>query len=185
MRSRTDTGAVRAGGIGARPIRPRLGRHPRRSRHHEERRRVLRRPLDLQCARRRGFGALTVGPFQGFSVTAQVSRGFRDPVLSDRYFRGPSGRGFITGNPDLEPETSLQFDLATRYTAARTQVAVSLLPLPDRRSHRALPDAARLLLLPQPRSRAAARLRGRGALRSGKGLFDRGGDAGCARTRAR
>jgi outer membrane receptor protein involved in Fe transport len=45
-------------------------------------------------------------------------------VLSDRYFRGPSGRGFITGNPDLEPETSLQFDLATRYTMGRTQLAV-------------------------------------------------------------
>jgi outer membrane receptor protein involved in Fe transport len=71
-----------------------------------------------------GFGAVTVGPFQGLSVTAQLSRGFRDPVLSDRYFRGPSGRGFITGNPDLEPETTLQVDLATRYTMARTQVAV-------------------------------------------------------------
>jgi outer membrane receptor protein involved in Fe transport len=71
-----------------------------------------------------GFGAVTVGPFQGLSVTAQLSRGFRDPVLSDRYFRGPSGRGFITGNPDLEPETSLQVDLATRYTTARTQVGV-------------------------------------------------------------
>jgi hemoglobin/transferrin/lactoferrin receptor protein len=69
-----------------------------------------------------GFGAVTAGPFQGFSVTAQVSRGFRDPVLSDRYFRGPSGRGFITGNPDLQPETSLQFDLAARYTIARTQL---------------------------------------------------------------
>jgi outer membrane receptor protein involved in Fe transport len=71
-----------------------------------------------------GFGAVTVGPVQGLSVTAQLSRGFRDPVLSDRYFRGPSGRGFITGNPDLEPETSLQVDLATRYTMARTQVGV-------------------------------------------------------------
>ncbi len=70
-----------------------------------------------------GFGAVTVGPFDGFTVTAQVARGFRDPTLSDRYFRGPSGRGFITGNPDLEPETSLQFDLATRYTMANTQVA--------------------------------------------------------------
>ena len=71
-----------------------------------------------------GFGAVTLGPFQGFSVTAQLSRGFRDPVLSDRYFRGPTGRGFITGNPDLEPETSAQFDLATRYTLAQTQLAV-------------------------------------------------------------
>jgi hemoglobin/transferrin/lactoferrin receptor protein len=71
-----------------------------------------------------GFAALTVGPLHGLSVTAQVSRGFRDPVLSDRYFRGPSGRGFITGNPDLEPETSLQFDLGTRYTINRSQLAV-------------------------------------------------------------
>ena len=71
-----------------------------------------------------GFAALTVNPFERLSVTTQVSRGFRDPVLSDRYFRGPSGRGFITGNPDLEPETSLQFDLATRYTLHRTQLAV-------------------------------------------------------------
>jgi outer membrane receptor protein involved in Fe transport len=71
-----------------------------------------------------GFGAITVGPFGGWSATAQVSRGFRDPVLSDRYFRGPSGRGFITGNPDLEPETTLQLDLATRYTIRQTQLAL-------------------------------------------------------------
>ena len=58
------------------------------------------------------------------NVNAQVSRGFRDPVLSDRYFRGPSGRGFITGNPDLDPETSLQFDLSTRYSVGRTQLAM-------------------------------------------------------------
>lgn len=71
-----------------------------------------------------GFGAATVGPFEGFSLTAQVSRGFRDPLLSDRYFRGPSGRGFITGNPDLTPETSLQLDLGGRYTFNQTQVGV-------------------------------------------------------------
>ncbi len=70
-----------------------------------------------------GFGAVTVGPFDGFSLTAQVARGFRDPTLSDRYFTGPSGRGFITGNPDLEPETTVQLDLAARYTLANTQVA--------------------------------------------------------------
>jgi outer membrane receptor protein involved in Fe transport len=70
-----------------------------------------------------GFAATTIGPFSGFSITGQVSRGFRDPTLSDRYFRGPSGRGFTTGNPDLEPETSLQFDLAARYTMARMQLA--------------------------------------------------------------
>ena len=71
-----------------------------------------------------GLAALTLTPVQRVSVTAQVARGFRDPVLSDRYFRGPSGRGFITGNPDLEPETSLQFDVATQFTTSRTQLAV-------------------------------------------------------------
>ena len=67
---------------------------------------------------------MTAGPFSGFSATAQVARGFRDPTLSDRYFRGPTGRGFITGNPDLEPETSLQLDGALRYVAGRWRAAV-------------------------------------------------------------
>jgi hemoglobin/transferrin/lactoferrin receptor protein len=70
-----------------------------------------------------GFGALTVGPFAGVSLTGQISRGFRDPTLSDRFYRGPTGRGFITGNPDLKPETSLQVDLGVRYTASRLRLA--------------------------------------------------------------
>ena len=63
-----------------------------------------------------GFAAATLGAPSGLSLTAQVARGFRDPTLSDRYYRGPTGRGFITGNPALEPETSLQLDLALRYS---------------------------------------------------------------------
>lgn len=70
-----------------------------------------------------GFASVALGPFNGLGLTAQVSRGFRDPTLSDRYYRGPTGRGFITGNPDLEPETSLQYDLALRYTMARGRLA--------------------------------------------------------------
>ena len=63
-----------------------------------------------------GFAAATLGSSAGFSATVQVAHGFRDPTLSDRYFRGPTGRGYITGNPDLVPETSLQLDLALRYS---------------------------------------------------------------------
>jgi outer membrane receptor protein involved in Fe transport len=70
-----------------------------------------------------GFLSLTAGSFHGFSVTAQLARGFRDPTLSDRYYRGPTGRGFITGNPDLDPETSRQLDLALRYAGGRLRVA--------------------------------------------------------------
>lgn len=62
-----------------------------------------------------GYAALTMGPLQDVTAHLQVARGFRDPLLSDRYFRGPSGRGFITGNPDLDPETSLQYDASVRW----------------------------------------------------------------------
>ena len=71
-----------------------------------------------------GYVAVTAGTFRGFSTTLQVARGFRDPTLSDRYYRGPTGRGFITGNPELDPETSLQFDWTLRYTRPRYRVAV-------------------------------------------------------------
>lgn len=70
-----------------------------------------------------GYGAIAVGPFSNVTLTAQVSRGFRDPTLSDRFFRGPNGRGFITGNPDLEPETSLQGDFGVRYSTGRFSAA--------------------------------------------------------------
>ena len=70
-----------------------------------------------------GYASATVGSFGGFSLTAQLARGFRDPVLSDRYYRGPTGRGFITGNPDLNPETSVQLDLGVRYVSSRFRFA--------------------------------------------------------------
>lgn len=54
----------------------------------------------------------------------QVSRGFRAPMLSDRYFRGTTARGFITGNPDLEPETSLQWDGSIRWTGPQATIAL-------------------------------------------------------------
>jgi outer membrane receptor protein involved in Fe transport len=72
--------------------------------------------LDTSHDAASGFLSTTAGPFAGVTATAQVASGFRDPTLSDRYFRGVGGRGFVTGNPDLEPERSLQYDLALRRT---------------------------------------------------------------------
>jgi outer membrane receptor protein involved in Fe transport len=71
-----------------------------------------------------GHGAVTFGPFSNVTTTLQVASGYREPSLSDRYFRGVSGRGFVTGNPDLEPERSLQFDAALRWSGARTSVSL-------------------------------------------------------------
>jgi iron complex outermembrane receptor protein len=70
--------------------------------------------LDTRHDATSGSLALVAGPALGVTLTGQVSRGFRDPTLSDRYYRGVSGRGFVTGNPDLEPERSLQYDVAVR-----------------------------------------------------------------------
>ena len=58
-------------------------------------------------------------------MTAQIASGFRDPILSDRFYRGPVGRGFIQGNPDLTPERSVQFDLTARYVAGPFQFAAA------------------------------------------------------------
>jgi len=69
-----------------------------------------------------GFVAATV-PLGEAAVTLQAARGFRSPLLSDRFYRGISGRGFITGNPDLKPESSTQYDVALRWGAGPLTVA--------------------------------------------------------------
>jgi outer membrane receptor protein involved in Fe transport len=71
-----------------------------------------------------GFFAYTLRPVPKWSTVFQVARGFREPFLSDRYFVGVTGRGFIVGNPDLEPETSLQFDVSLRRTGGVTSLAI-------------------------------------------------------------
>ncbi len=58
-----------------------------------------------------------------FNTTIQLGSGFREPALSDRYFRGVSGRGFVVGNPDLEPERSFQADYATRWQRGQRSIA--------------------------------------------------------------
>lgn len=71
-----------------------------------------------------GFLAATLPIGTALSVTGQVARGFREPLLSDRYYRGISGRGFVTGNPDLDSESSRQGDLALRWSGDGVRVAL-------------------------------------------------------------
>ncbi|HNV02119.1 MAG TPA: TonB-dependent receptor [Vicinamibacterales bacterium] len=72
-----------------------------------------------------GSASLAVGLGKGLALTGQIGTGFRDPTVSDRYYRGPTGRGFITGNPDLDPERSIQLDAGLRYTSARVRAGLS------------------------------------------------------------
>ena len=70
--------------------------------------------------------AITWASREGSVATAQWSRGFRVPTLSDRYYRGPSGRGFVIGNPDLEAERSMQWDVSLSHRVGRWSGALFL-----------------------------------------------------------
>jgi len=70
-----------------------------------------------------GYLAANVRLGGDWIATLQAARGFRDPTLSDRYFVGTSGRGTAIGNPDLDPETSDQYDFAVRGTAGPARLA--------------------------------------------------------------
>ncbi|MCX7895424.1 MAG: TonB-dependent receptor [Thermoanaerobaculum sp.] len=78
----------------------------------------------VEFSRSSGFLALAAKPLPALEATVQYARGFRDAVLSDRFYRGISGRGFITGNPRLKPETSQQWDASLRYTKAPLRLAL-------------------------------------------------------------
>jgi iron complex outermembrane receptor protein len=68
--------------------------------------------------------ALTALLATDWTATVQVARGFRSPFLSDRFFRGTSGRGVIVGNPDLEAESSDQLDAALRWASGGSSLAL-------------------------------------------------------------
>ena len=65
-----------------------------------------------------GYLAIVGRPLPTLQLTAQLSRGFREPTLSDRYFQGVSGRGLVQGNPHLAPETSRQWDVSARWSGS-------------------------------------------------------------------
>jgi outer membrane receptor protein involved in Fe transport len=72
-----------------------------------------------------GFATLSFDVAKDWKIAAQYSHGFRDPTLSDRYFRGVSGRGFVVGNPDLTAETSNQWDLTVRGRLGQVSLGLS------------------------------------------------------------
>ena len=49
------------------------------------------------------------------SLLANIGRSFRFPSVSELFYSGLTGRGTIFGNPNLDPEKSLNLDLGLRY----------------------------------------------------------------------
>ncbi|HTH38349.1 MAG TPA: TonB-dependent receptor, partial [Pyrinomonadaceae bacterium] len=50
------------------------------------------------------------------NVSARIGRSFRTPNISERFFTDPgSAEGFLVGNPNLVPETGINFDTGVRF----------------------------------------------------------------------
>lgn len=53
-----------------------------------------------------------------------LSRAYRSPTLSERFYTGITGRGFIVSRPDLEPERSVHLDGGLKVVTTRLFAAV-------------------------------------------------------------
>jgi hemoglobin/transferrin/lactoferrin receptor protein len=55
------------------------------------------------------------------NLVASAGRAFRAPNLVERYFDGVTaeGNGYLSANPDLKPETSLNYDFGVKYRRDR------------------------------------------------------------------
>ena len=69
------------------------------------------------------FAGLVAPLSAGFELAVNAGTGLRFPSLSERFFTGVTGRGFVTGNPDLDPERSLNVDLGLRWYGERLFLA--------------------------------------------------------------
>ena len=62
-----------------------------------------------------GFAGVVAPVGGGVELVANIGSGLRFPSLSERFFTGTTGRGFVVGNPTLDPERSLNIDAGARW----------------------------------------------------------------------
>ncbi|MBN2202361.1 TonB-dependent receptor [bacterium] len=63
------------------------------------------------------------GPLRLF---ANIGRAFRSPDPQERYFRGPGQAGFVTGDPGLRAETSLNLDAGAKWKSDAVEGELAL-----------------------------------------------------------
>lgn len=71
-----------------------------------------------------GFLAGSMNLAEKLVVFANLSRAYRVPNLSERFYTGTTGRGFIISKPDLKSETSLNLDAGIKFVDKRVFAAV-------------------------------------------------------------
>jgi len=62
-----------------------------------------------------GSLGLVFEPLPDLHLSANVANGYRQPNAQDLYFDGAASVGFVVGNPLLEPEKSISYDLGLRW----------------------------------------------------------------------
>ena len=70
-----------------------------------------------------GFAGLVAPLGTAFEVVSNLGTGLRFPSLSERFFDGTTGRGEVVGNPNLDPERSLNVDAGLRWYGDKLFVA--------------------------------------------------------------
>ncbi|MEE8526480.1 MAG: TonB-dependent receptor [Thermoanaerobaculia bacterium] len=76
-----------------------------------------------------GFLGLVQPLGGGVELTANLGTGLRFPNLSERFFTGTTGRGQFLGNPALDAESSLNFDLGIRWFGTKVFVGAQVFQL--------------------------------------------------------
>lgn len=76
-----------------------------------------------------GFVGMVRPVADGVELTANVGTGLRFPNLSERFFTGTTGRGGTIGNPNLDPERSLNVDVGLRWFGERAFLSTQVFRL--------------------------------------------------------
>jgi iron complex outermembrane receptor protein len=69
------------------------------------------------------FAGLVAPLRAGLELAINAGTGLRFPSLSERFFSGVTGRGRVSGDPDLDPERALNLDLGLRWFGERLYLA--------------------------------------------------------------
>ena len=73
-----------------------------------------------------GSAGLVWSPVRDLHLSANVSNGYRQPNAQDLFFNGAASVGFVLGNPDLEPERGVSYDLGMRWARPSLGLAANL-----------------------------------------------------------
>ncbi len=72
-------------------------------------------PIKVDDGALSGSLGIVYAPIKDLRLTANVANGYRQPNAQDLFFNGPASVGTVLGNPALNPEKSVSYDLGLRW----------------------------------------------------------------------